>query len=254
MNGLGSPVVTGANNSDSEVIIVRSGRSNFLNYIYLVYDKTSKDAVIIDPGWDAEYLINLCIENKITLKGIFSTHSHQDHIAAAGDISDEFDIPIHLSEIEIGLTSFRHKNLVACTHEQTVTSGNMETVCLHTPGHTAGSFCYLIGNSLYTGDTIFIEGCGLCSGPSGSTSEMFSTIQFLKQRIPDRTLVLPGHKYKYEIGPPFERVKSTNIYFKLSNEKTFDTFCNRNARLKNTPPPPETATDLGTHVHQVLAV
>jgi glyoxylase-like metal-dependent hydrolase (beta-lactamase superfamily II) len=186
--------------------------------------------IIIDPSWDHEIIIETIYRNQLTLRAMFLTHSHSDHVSAVDKIWQEMPVPIYMLREEINFSNYSTQGLVECEHQQQLQAGSIFVTCLHTPGHTIGSACYLTNNFLFTGDTLFIEGCGHCYMPGGSASAMFNSVQYLKRSIPDTTLIYPGHQYIQTPGVPMRLVKKHNLYLNISEEKLFVEFCNRSSR------------------------
>jgi glyoxylase-like metal-dependent hydrolase (beta-lactamase superfamily II) len=93
-----------------------------------------------------------------------------------------------------------------------------------TPGHTAGGVCYLIENNLFSGDTLFAEGCGYCSGRGADPRAMFHSLQLLKRTIAPQTLVFPGHSYGQLPGQTFGSLLKNNIYLAFDDERKFVQF------------------------------
>ena len=219
-----------------QMLTIKAGRPSFLNYMFIVFDSSTNDAVVIDPGWDFEFLKRSLIDRRLILRGIFLTHSHQDHTAAAPELSRYFQCPIYISKVELSISDYQADMLVPFDHNDTIDAGSIKCKCALTPGHTKGSACFAIGRRFFTGDTVFIEGCGLCFGPTGSTKDMFETLEYIKSTIPDDTEIHPGHRFHHDLGRDFKFVKSSNIYFRLSTHEAFNKFCNRSARRGNAPP------------------
>ncbi|WP_341667268.1 MBL fold metallo-hydrolase [Alcaligenes sp. SDU_A2] len=234
-----------------QLLVVESGRAAFRNYMFVVFDPQSRDAVVIDPGWDAVFLSNLLQEHGLDCRGLLVTHSHADHIAAASELAQLQGCPIYLSHIEAQVSGFRDPALRLTHGREWVYCGTLACQILPTPGHTSGSCCFLVGDCLFTGDTLFMEGVGLCSGPTGSVQDMFESLQRLKDCVPQDTRVYPGHQYLEPIGQCFGALKDKNVYLKIGNLKTFAMFCGRSGRNAYRPPPPSSARELGTCVVQL---
>ena len=77
----------------------------------------------------------------------------------------------------------------------TIDLGETAIRTLHTPGHTPGSACYQVGNDLITGDTLFVFGCGRCDLRGGDPEQMFVTLKDMASRLPQETIIHPGHNY-----------------------------------------------------------
>lgn len=206
---------------------LKTGRSVLPNFIYLVHDQSSKDTVLIDPGWDHDALLDLIVRDNLTLRAILLTHADSDHVQNIDLITSKVPVPVYMTGIEIEDSGFRTPGLIACAHEQEVSAGSVRFTCLHTPGHTRGSACFLMGDLLFTGDTIFIEGCGYCRPPRGSPDAMFDSVNFLNDRVLSDVLVYPAHQYGLEPGVPMHTVRKRNIYFRLKNREAFISFSER---------------------------
>ncbi len=164
------------------------------NFIYLLIDKKTGRAAVIDPAWDAEAIMKLAREKGVNITDILLTHSHYDHINAIEGILQNHDAQLHLLKDEARFwgESLAHPSL----HHggDTIKIGESEISILHTPGHTPGSACYHIDDNLIAGDTLFVFGCGRCDLEGGDPNIMFDTLKRLKQ-LPGNTLLLPGHNY-----------------------------------------------------------
>ncbi|WP_207642628.1 MBL fold metallo-hydrolase [Ruminiclostridium josui] len=98
---------------------------------------------------------------------------------------------------------------------------------IHTPGHTFGSTCYLVDGNLFTGDFIFIEGCGICTSNGASAREMYTSIQKIKSNISLETRIFPGHSYGKPPGYPLKYLFENNIYFQIDDVDKFIAFRQR---------------------------
>jgi len=104
-------------------------------------------------------------------------------------------------------------DLVTHTSGDVVSIGEIEITLLHTPGHTPGSQCFLAGNCLVSGDTLFLEGCGRTDLPGSDVAAMYDSLQRLAS-LPKDTLVLPGHQYSSVPFASIEEVKQVNYVYK----------------------------------------
>ena len=95
------------------------------------------------------------------------------------------------------------------------------------PGHTRGGLCWLAGDHLFTGDTLFINGCGICTGRGGDAGEMFETMQRLQRLCRADTRIWPGHGFGEEPGQTFATVLQKNVYLQLDDREMFIRFRNR---------------------------
>ena len=118
------------------------------------------------------------------------------------------------------MTEISDSDLVKVESGDTLSVGNVEIEFLHTPGHTPGSQCFKIKNTLVSGDTLFINGCGRVDLPGSNSEDMFRSMEKLAS-LPDDTLLLPGHNYGHVPNATMGETKSTNPYLKISDLATW---------------------------------
>lgn len=192
-----------------------------INYSYFIQNDDSPAVVIVDPAWEPEKIREFIYIHGFDPVAIFVTHSHPDHSHLAGPLAGLYDCKVYMSEKEAAYYDFRCNGLNLFRSEESITAGGLTVKPIFTPGHTAGSCCYLIENVLFTGDTLFIEGCGLCEGPGADPEEMYYSLRKLKATLRADTLIYPGHRFRKEPGLPFEQVIPSNIYLQIDNPQQF---------------------------------
>ena len=165
------------------------------NFVYLVEDKASRRAAVVDPAWDVPQVLELASRRGLRITDILLTHSHHDHINGIEDVLQVSDARLHLLKAEAQFWG-SHLDLPTLHHGgDRIQLGDTEIEVLHTPGHTPGSACYRISDQLITGDTLFVFGCGRCDLRGGDPEQMFHTLKDMKRDLPENTLILPGHNY-----------------------------------------------------------
>jgi hydroxyacylglutathione hydrolase len=198
------------------------------NYVYCLIDEESKKAALIDPVWDKNKIFSLLEEKDCALSSIFITHSHPDHIHLADELARETGCHVYMSRVEIEYYGFWCSNLYPLHDEEQIMLGDTVITTFLTPGHTKGSTCFQVGNNMFTGDTLFIEGCGLCWGKGADPSDMFDSLQRLKKIIPPDMNIYPAHRFARRPGLPFSSVLQYNIYLDFKNREDFIKYRMRN--------------------------
>jgi sulfur dioxygenase len=162
------------------------------SYTYLLSDPATREAVIIDPV-DEQLDRDIAALNQHGLRLVWSveTHAHADHITSAGQLAEHAAARTAAPEgCGIGTASVQLK------HGDVLRFGSEQLKALHTPGHTAGSMCYLWRGHVFTGDTLLINGCGRTDFQSGSAEALYRSLTEILFRLPDETVVWPGHDYQ----------------------------------------------------------
>ncbi|KAF2398578.1 Metallo-hydrolase/oxidoreductase [Trichodelitschia bisporula] len=161
------------------------------NYAYLVSDDRTREAVIIDPANPPEVLpaLRKAADDGLKLTAIVNTHHHRDHAGGNAEILKQYPVPI-IGGKDCALVSRTPAD------DETFSLGDIAVRALHTPCHTQDSICFHFrdgdDHAVFTGDTLFIGGCGRFF--EGTASEMHAALQKLGT-LPDATRVYPGHEY-----------------------------------------------------------
>ena len=192
-----------------------------VNCIFLTNNK--KQLVIVDPGGDADRIVDYIDEQQLVPAYIFLTHGHFDHVGAVSDLATRFKIPVyahaqdsatisnaHIQSRSFGIDIDRVEVTEHFEDGQIIPFGEYEIRVIHTPGHSAGCVCFYIPqlSLLISGDTLFRDGIGRTDFPGSSTKAILHSIQPKLFTLPDETVVIPGHGETTTIGHEAE----TNLY------------------------------------------
>jgi glyoxylase-like metal-dependent hydrolase (beta-lactamase superfamily II)/Tfp pilus assembly protein PilF len=163
---------------------------------YVVFSRRTKEAVVIDPAVEDPRIGELVRERGLTVKAILVTHGHEDHAGAAGLYAGLFGAPVCASRIdakEYAVPADR-----ALEDGMVLELDGLAFRVIRTPGHTPGSLCFLIGDHLFSGDTLFKGGIGRVGGddPAKVLLAWDGLVRIIRRSLltlPGRTRVCPGH-------------------------------------------------------------
>lgn len=192
------------------------------NYSYLVFNTTKKKALVVDPAWEIKKIEKALGEYLLT--DILLTHSHPDHTDLVIPLVKKYLCSVWMSKEEINHSHFKCNGLIATKHGEFFECAEMPILPLLTPGHTPGGTCYLIKNNIFTGDTLFSEGCGACFDNEGNPYHLYASLQMLKNILSQNDLVFPGHSFGTAPGQTFKTLLESNIYLAFKNEEQFVSF------------------------------
>ena len=192
-----------------------------LNMVYLIWDKSTKDAAIVDPAWDLTDVLDFINSNNLKLNKILLTHSHHDHVNSIDTLLAEYDLPIYINKVEANFWKKKYDNLITMDSYETFDLGKSNISSLHTPGHTPGSCCYSFDNNLIAGDTLFVFGCGRCDLHGGNPEEMFNSLKKLKNNLSKDTVIMPGHNYSIQRQSTLIEEIEGNPFFSFNNLDDF---------------------------------
>lgn len=197
-----------------------------VNFIYLIGDRETGEAVVVDPAYDPQGLLEILAADDMELSGVLATHYHPDHvggdmmgysIAGVADLLELASVPIHVQDPEGDLvtrvTGVTDDNLVRHGSGDVVSVGSIDIELIHTPGHTPGSQCFFVDNKLVAGDTLFLEGCGRTDLPGGDPREMYESLTQRLARIPDDAILFPGHLYAPQASASMGETRQHNYVF-----------------------------------------
>ena len=154
------------------------------NFAYLIGDRETGDAVVVDPAYAAGDLVDALEADGMHLSGVLVTHHHPDHVGGSmmgfelkglAELLERTSVPVHVNSLEADwvsrVTGIARSELTPHDHGDKVSVGDIDIELLHTPGHTPGSQCFLLDGRLVAGDTLFLEGCGRTDFPGGDVDD-----------------------------------------------------------------------------------
>lgn len=194
------------------------------NLIHILEDVTSAKAIVFDPAWQANSLLDFIADKNLTLDKILMTHSHGDHINALEDILAMQSVPVYMSETEYKFYDKNIPNINFVQNNELINLGASQIKTLFTPGHTPGGVCYLINEDLICGDTVFVYGCGTTALTGGDAKVLFESLAFLKATLKEKTMIYPSHTYSVTHTSSWAEQLLGNPFLLLDNEGDFVKF------------------------------
>ena len=218
---------------ESELIVEQIEIGPMQNFAYIIGSRSTREVVIVDPAWDIEALLERINAQDYNLTGALVTHYHPDHIGGSFGSNTVAGLPellklnpvrIYANKLEAEgvkkVTAVSDSDIVKVASGDTLKVGQIEIEFLHTPGHTPGSQCFRVHNTLVSGDTLFINGCGRVDLPGSDKDAMYHSMQKLKS-LPDDTVLLPGHNYGHLPQATMADTKAQNPYLQVKDLATW---------------------------------
>jgi glyoxylase-like metal-dependent hydrolase (beta-lactamase superfamily II) len=204
------------------------------NFVYFIGDPETRSLAVVDPAWDPEAILEVARRHDLEITHLLVTHFHPDHLGGhmmgmsvrgATDLlaaGVKAKVYIHKEEGPyVGrVTELSSSDLKTVEGGDEVRVGNVPVRFLHTPGHTPGSQCFLVGNALVSGDTLFIGSCGRVDLPGSDPKKMYESLQHLGD-LPETTELYPGHNYSSEKVSTIGEQKRRNPFLRFRNVQDF---------------------------------
>jgi glyoxylase-like metal-dependent hydrolase (beta-lactamase superfamily II) len=198
------------------------------NFMYLLGDPERRRALVVDPAWDVGSLLEVGRRDGYEVVGALITHYHPDHVG--GDLFGtaiegvarllaEAPVPLYVNKHDADglkvVTGVSETDLRRTEDGETLDLGSLSVRFLHTPGHTPGSQCFLVGRRLVAGDTLFVQGCGRVDLPGGDPDQMYFSLTQKLAKLPPETVLYPGHHYGPSETSTIGEELSRNAYLRI---------------------------------------
>jgi len=228
--------------NDSDLYFHQIPVGEMANLSYLVGSKSSREAMLVDPAWSVDALLDQAESDGVQVVGALVTHYHQDHVGGSifgmeieglPRLLSRRPVTIHVNAQEadglIQVTGVSESDLERHDGGDVIQLGEVRIRLLHTPGHTPGSQCFLVEEagrpgSLVSGDTLFLGSCGRVDLPGANPEDMYRSLNDKLKALPDETLVFPGHLYSSEAVGTIGDEKRANPFLRVTSLEQFLTF------------------------------
>lgn len=194
----------------SRIIIKQIPLGPFQVLTYLVACPKTSEAAVIDPAGEEDKLWALVQTEALRVKYILNTHGHADHVLGNHKLKNLLNVPVCMHEAddtffndpvvrekssrELGLAPADPAD-IRLEDGDILEVGTLEIKVIHTPGHTPGSVCFLVGGNLFSGDTLFVGAAGRTDLIGGSLDTLIESIEKRLIVLPKQTIIWPGHDY-----------------------------------------------------------
>lgn len=202
------------------------------NYVYLVGDASTREVAVVDPAWDINGLVEIAAREDLKLTHALVTHYHPDHVGGQifgyqieglAELMTRSPVRVVVNRKEADglkrITGLSDSDLVKVDGGDILRLGDVEVRLLHTPGHTPGSQCFLVNDRLVAGDTLFIGGCGRVDLPGGNAGDLYDSLHNVLMKLPEETVLFPGHAYSQQAHSTMGDEKRTNRYLRIRTKE-----------------------------------
>ena len=204
-------------------------QSKYSSYVYIIFDKSSKDSCLIDADLDnADYYVSFIKKLNLKISFALDTHLHSDHISSLKYLREKsIKTVMGFSENVKGIASYLVKD------GDSMSLGKQKILALHTPGHTEDSYCFYLNNELFTGDTLLINGTGRTDLKTGSADSLYNSLNNKILSLKKETIIFPSHDYNRQKFSILKNEIKNNPRLKINSKSKFITTMNN---LKLSPP------------------
>jgi hydroxyacylglutathione hydrolase len=221
---------------DSPNMIIRQVEMGpMMNFVYIVGCPETREAAVVDPAWDVPAILKLAQNADLRITRILLTHGHPDHMNGLEALLEATDAKISIHDREMDylkeVAAFfgmsldfigRHaSNVQVMSDGEKIFIGKLPVQFLHTPGHTPGSQCFLVGGTIVSGDTLFINACGRVDLPGGDPEKMWHSLTHKLGVLDDNTILYPEHNYGDRPSTTMGEQKKSNPYLRFTSVNDF---------------------------------
>ena len=163
---------------------------------YIIYEAASGTCCVIDPGYDPDLVLDKTEALGLTVEAVLLTHGHFDHVGGVRQLAAETGCKVYLCGDDLSMPPMMTAGPLFYTHTYAEGSrlqlAGLDIAVLHTPGHTPGSVCLMVENSIFSGDTLFAGSCGRTDLPGGDWATIRKSLGRLRE-LEGNFWIYPGH-------------------------------------------------------------
>lgn len=182
---------------------------------FVVGDPETKQAIVVDPGGDAERIVASLVAKELTVTAIVATHAHFDHLVAAEALREQTGAPFYMHDSDKPLLDWYQESGrmflgielgappavdTGAAEGDVLTAGGVRLEVIHTPGHSPGSISLVAPDAVFSGDTLFAGSIGRSDLPGGDGETLLGVIRSRLLTLDDSVAVYPGHGPATTIG------------------------------------------------------
>ena len=202
--------------------------NNSSTYTYIISSGKGREALIIDPVIEhTDEYIKVLEKLELKLVKVIDTHIHADHITGLNELHKRTSCARIMGE-----KSNSEVIDLKIKDNEKVNIENIEFKAIYTPGHTDCSYCYLMNDRVFTGDTLLINGTGRTDFQSGSPYDAYDSLFNKLLKLPKETLVYPAHDYNGKKNSTIENEKNNNPRLQVNSKDQYAEIMN-NLNLAN---------------------
>jgi hydroxyacylglutathione hydrolase len=221
--------------NDDGLVIQQLELGPMMNFVYLIGCAETRAAAVVDPAWDVPGIVRAVRKLDLDLQLILLTHAHPDHANGLEELLEATNASVCLQaeeiqyvremaerfQISVDFMKRRPGNIRSVSDNEEIQMGRITVRCLHTPGHTPGSQCFLVGKNLFSGDTLFIDACGRVDLPGGDPEKMWWSLNRKLNTLEDDVVLYPGHHYGRRLISTLGEQKRSNPYMRFDSAEEF---------------------------------
>ena len=186
-------------------------------YTYLIASAEGREALIIDPVLEnVHQYIELLKQLDLRLVKVIDTHIHADHVTGASKLKD-----ITKCSTIMGDHTPAESVEIKVKDDEYINLDNLKIRAMYTPGHTSDSYCFLMDNQLFSGDTLLINGTGRTDFQNGNPHDAYDSLFKKILKLPEKTLVYPAHDYNGKTHSTIENEKNNNPRLQVKSAQEY---------------------------------